>query len=97
MQVIPQFIARIQIKEEGIRVGIHDLLVRIGIVQPQAVLFPLTVAANNTEHNPLRFQAAQQILDKLQSRTPELVNEVRIDSTASPLNSYFGVLIFWRD
>jgi len=43
----------------------------------QALLFPLTVAANNLEPNRARFMYAKQILDKMQDHSSELVTEVR--------------------
>ena len=82
-QVIPQFIARIHISKTRVREAIHDLLCTIGKQYPQALLFPLTVAANNMEPNRARFAYAKQILDKMQDHSADLVAEVACDGIGS--------------
>ncbi len=49
LQVIPQVIARMDTPAKAVRRLIHDLLVAVGREHPQALVYPLTVAASQEE------------------------------------------------
>ncbi|KAJ2885371.1 phosphatidylinositol kinase- protein kinase tor1, partial [Coemansia aciculifera] len=78
LQVIPQILARIQIKSEGSSRLIKQLLVKVGKSHPHAILFSLYVAARSDHLK--RSQAAKEVLVKLHDRMPEMVEETEIVS-----------------
>ncbi|KAJ1889399.1 phosphatidylinositol kinase- protein kinase tor1, partial [Kickxella alabastrina] len=76
--VIPQILARIHNQSERTSKLIKQLLVEVGKLHPNAVMFSLYVAARS-EH-PERSQAAKDVLAKLHDLVPELVIETEIVS-----------------
>ncbi|EDQ92944.1 uncharacterized protein MONBRDRAFT_5087 [Monosiga brevicollis MX1] len=80
LQVLPQLIARIQIKDGKIRGLLHELLLQVGRKHPQALLFPLTVAAHNHREASARRDAAQVLLSRMRQHSSELVEQALIVS-----------------
>ncbi|KAJ2746135.1 phosphatidylinositol kinase- protein kinase tor1 [Coemansia sp. BCRC 34301] len=78
LQVIPQILARIQIKAEGSSRLIKQLLVEVGKFHPHAILFSLYVAARSD--HPKRSQAAKEVLAKLHDLSAEMVEETEVVS-----------------
>ncbi|KAF4716859.1 phosphatidylinositol kinase- protein kinase tor1, partial [Perkinsus olseni] len=48
LQVTPQLIARLRSKRQSLRTTVHQLLSRVGVTYPQALVFPLTVATRSS-------------------------------------------------
>ena len=63
LYVIPQLIARIHTTSPHIQGLLHQLLCEIGRTHPQALIYPLTVAAHS-EHTH-REQAAKAVLARM--------------------------------
>ena len=79
LQVIPQLIARIHSPSKSTRSLLKQLLVRVGQVHPQALLYPLTVASKSP--SPIRANEANELLDEIRSHSPLLVEQVELVST----------------
>lgn len=93
LQVIPQLIARIQITDSRTRQSIHDLLIQIGRVHTQALLFPLTVAAHNfRDSDSSRREAAEHLLSKMRDHSPTLVDQALMVS-----QELIRVAILWSE
>lgn len=78
MQVIPQLIARIDIKEPKIREGLINLLERIADIYPQSLLYALNVMARS--QHLARKSAAQHILDRIKNQNANLVQQALLVS-----------------
>eukprot|EP00048_Salpingoeca_helianthica_P003613 m.68925 g.68925 ORF g.68925 m.68925 type:complete len:2501 (+) comp12804_c0_seq1:29-7531(+) len=78
LQVIPQLIARINLDDLPVRTALHSLLVRLGIIHPQALLFPLIVAARNVKAGDAHRKAAQNILQQLRVHSRELQDQAEM-------------------
>ncbi|KAJ2004950.1 phosphatidylinositol kinase- protein kinase tor1 [Coemansia thaxteri] len=78
LQVIPQILARIDIKYEGTSRLIKQLLVMVGKTYPHAILFSLYVAGRSDI--PGRSKAAREVLAELYEIHPALVDETEMVS-----------------
>jgi FKBP12-rapamycin complex-associated protein len=61
-----------------VRSLIHSLLVRIGRHHPQALMYPLLVAAKS--QSPSRRQAAYAVLDVVRTHSATLVEQAQVRS-----------------
>eukprot|EP00045_Choanoeca_perplexa_P018278 m.285189 g.285189 ORF g.285189 m.285189 type:complete len:2476 (+) comp17770_c0_seq3:155-7582(+) len=75
LQVIPQLIARIQIQDQQIRSLLTALLLQVGRKHAQALVFPLTVAAQNHKESAMRRDAAKNLLNHLRQHSHQLVEQ----------------------
>ena len=75
LEVIPQIIARIQTPSSNIRRNINHLLTDVGKHHPQALIYPLTVAAKSS--STPRRTAAQAIMDRMRDHSAIIVDQVR--------------------
>ena len=78
LQVLPQLIARIQLdRRSGVTAEnwpmIGALLYRVGLKHPQALVYPLTVAANSSSKR--RKDAASDVLRKLRMHNSKLFDQ----------------------
>ena len=90
LEVIPQLIARINLANKRVRDSIHRLLIEIGKVHPQALVFPLTVTIKSQVHR--RAQAATQIMERIREHSPKLVGDA--DLVAHEL---IRVAVLWHE
>ena len=74
--VIPQLIARIHHPVRSIRTAVCDLLVRIGLVHPQGLCFPLTVASHSRIE--LQHEGATHVLDEMRRECDALVTQAHL-------------------
>lgn len=91
LQVIPQLIARIDTKRTLVAKLINQLLIDIGKTHPQALVYPLTVAATKSNSN-LRKRAANNILKSMSEHSPVLVAQARMAS-----EELIRVAILWHE
>ncbi|CAB40167.2 TORC1 serine/threonine protein kinase Tor2 [Schizosaccharomyces pombe] len=78
LDVIPQLIARIHASSLSVRKSVHQLLSDVGRAHPQALVYPLTVAAKS--QSSARQNAALAIMDSLKTHSPRLVEQARLVS-----------------
>ncbi|KAL7268146.1 phosphatidylinositol kinase-related protein kinase tor1 [Rhizina undulata] len=90
LEVIPQLIARINQPEAIVRHSIHQLLAEVGRAHPQALVYPLTVAAKS--HFSRRQKSAAQIMDSMKSHSPRLVEQAEIVS-----QELIRVAVLWHE
>lgn len=90
LEVIPQIIARINAPSLRVRRLIHHLLSDVGTAHPQALVYPLTVAAKSPSHQ--RIQAAMAIMDNVREHSPRLVEQALLVS-----NELIRVAILWHE
>jgi FKBP12-rapamycin complex-associated protein len=90
LSVIPQIIARINSPSEKVRRLIHHLLSDVGAAHPQALVYPLTVAAKSP--SVMRIQAAMGIMDNVREHSPLLVEQALLVS-----NELIRVAILWHE
>ncbi|XP_044740220.1 serine/threonine-protein kinase Tor [Chrysoperla carnea] len=91
LQVIPQLIARIDTPRLPVGRLIHHLLIDIGKSHPQALVYPLTVAASKS--TPVaRRDAANKILQSMREHSPVLVDQAGLVS-----NELIRVAILWHE
>ncbi|XP_064091213.1 serine/threonine-protein kinase mTOR-like [Macrobrachium nipponense] len=90
LQVIPQLIARIDTPRILVGKLIHQLLMDIGKHHPQALIYPLTVAAKSAV--PLRVQAAEKILKSMREHSAHLVQQAMMVS-----EELIRVAILWHE
>lgn len=76
LHVIPQLIARIDTHQPLIQSLIKKLLVDVGKVHPQALVYPLTVAAASPDLQ--RKNAAKDLLMRLSEHSPTLVAQAQM-------------------
>ncbi|CAA0807435.1 Serine/threonine-protein kinase TOR [Striga hermonthica] len=88
--VLPQIIARIHSNNHAVRELIQALLVRIGQIHPQALMYPLLVACKSISN--LRKQAAQEVVDRVRQHSGVLVDEAQLVST-----ELIRVAILWHE
>ncbi|KAK9163538.1 hypothetical protein Syun_004440 [Stephania yunnanensis] len=88
--VLPQIIARIQSNNHAVRELIQSLLVRIGRVHPQALMYPLLVACKSI--STLRKAAAQEVVDKVRQHSGNLVDQAQLVS-----KELIRVAILWHE
>ena len=82
--------ARIHTPVRSVRYAVHKLLSTLGKKHPQALVFPLSVAAKSPYPN--RVAAAQSIIANLRLHSPRL-----IDQTISVANELIRVAILWKE
>ena len=75
IQVIPQLIARIDIKHDSVRELIHRVLNDVGREHPQALIYPLSVASKSGSEDSSRKQYACKLLEQMKEHKKELVTE----------------------
>ncbi|ESO95689.1 hypothetical protein LOTGIDRAFT_214800 [Lottia gigantea] len=90
LQVIPQLIARIDTPRNLVGRLIHQLLIDIGKAHPQALIYPLTVAAKSNV--PARQSAADKILRSMSERNSTLVQQANLVS-----EELIRVAILWHE
>ena len=90
LEVIPQIIARINAHSQKVRRLIHILLSDVGAAHPQALVYPLTVAAKSPSH--ARVQAAMGVMDNIREHSPLLVEQALLVS-----NELIRVAILWHE
>lgn len=90
LAVVPQLIARIAIPDGEIRRLLHSLLIKVGVRHPQALVYPLTVAAKSTAKS--RKQAALDLLDSLRETHPLLIDQAQLVS-----EELIRVAILWHE
>ncbi|ERM95810.1 serine/threonine-protein kinase TOR isoform X2 [Amborella trichopoda] len=88
--VLPQIIARIHSNNRAVRELIQSLLVRIGQVHPQALMYPLLVACKSI--SSLRKAAAQEVVDKVRQHSGVLVDQAQLVS-----KELIRVAILWHE
>ncbi|XP_077223933.1 target of rapamycin isoform X2 [Tasmannia lanceolata] len=88
--VLPQIIARIHSNNHAVRELIQSLLVRIGRVHPQALMYPLLVACKSI--SSLRRAAAQEVVDKVRQHSDLLVVQAQLVS-----KELIRVAILWHE
>lgn len=91
LQVIPQLIARIDTNRVLVSRLIHLLLVDIGKTHPQALVYPLTVAATKSNSN-LRRNEANKILNAISEHYGTLVSQAMMAS-----EELIRVAILWHE
>lgn len=92
LEVIPQLIARIHTPTLEIKEFLQTLLIKVGRAHPQALVYPLTVAAKSASVN--RRKSAQNILKVLRenSETAKLIDHAQLVS-----NELIRVAILWPE
>ncbi|XP_050412148.1 serine/threonine-protein kinase mTOR [Patella vulgata] len=90
LQVIPQLIARIDTPRNLVGRLIHQLLIDISKAHPQALIYPLTVAAKSNV--PARQSAANKILKSMSERNSTLVQQANLVS-----EELIRVAILWHE
>ncbi|XP_059048718.1 serine/threonine-protein kinase mTOR-like [Achroia grisella] len=90
LQVIPQLIARIDSPRSLVAKLVHILLIDIGKLHPQALVYPLTVATKSSFIS--RKNAANYILNTMCTHSQNLVNEAAVIS-----EELIKVAILWHD
>ncbi|CAL4086221.1 unnamed protein product, partial [Meganyctiphanes norvegica] len=90
LQVIPQLIARIDTSKPLVGKLIHQLLMDIGKHHPQALIYPLTVAAKSSV--PARAQAAEKVLKNMREHSANLVSQAMMVS-----EELIRVAILWHE
>ncbi|CAL1276558.1 unnamed protein product [Larinioides sclopetarius] len=90
LQVIPQLIARIDTPRQPVGEVIHQLLMDIGKKHPQALIYPLTVAAKSTV--PSRNIAANKVLSSMMKHSGVLVEQAKMVS-----EELIRVAILWQE
>jgi FKBP12-rapamycin complex-associated protein len=90
LEVIPQLIARINQPDPVVRHTIHQLLSEVGRAHPQALVYPLTVAAKSQLSR--RKTSAMQIMDSMKSHSSKLVDQAEIVS-----QELIRVAVLWHE
>lgn len=90
LEVIPQLIARINQPDPIVRNAIHSLLAEVGRYHPQALVYPLTVAAKSSLSR--RQKSAAQIMDSLKAHSPQLVQQAETVS-----QELIRVAVLWHE
>lgn len=88
--VIPQIIARITVPSPKVIRLIHNLLSDIGAAHPQALVYPLAVAAKSP--STTRIKAAMDIMENVREHSPLLVEQALLVS-----NELIRVAILWHE
>eukprot|EP00762_Andalucia_godoyi_P003296 ANDGO_06658.mRNA.1 Serine/threonine-protein kinase TOR2 len=88
--VIPQLIARLHLPEGPVRELLHTLLTKVGHAHPQALIYPLTVAAKSTSEN--RRHAATRILEHMRQNNSRLVEQALLVST-----ELIRIAVLWHE
>jgi FKBP12-rapamycin complex-associated protein len=88
--VLPQLLARIQIKSPSIRKILHNLLRRLGSAHPQAMMYPLSVLLKSPI--PERKAAANSLMNSLKAHSYDLVEHALLVSS-----ELIRVAILWLE
>lgn len=88
--VLPQLLARIHIKDPGIRAVLHPLLIRLGEKHPQALMYPLSVLLNSPVAE--RKASAESLMNSLKAHSSALVEEAQMVSS-----ELIRVAILWLE
>lgn len=79
IEVIPQLLARIDIQDDIIRRTLVELLEKISLKFPQAILYSLSVQENSTSNQ--RKNAARALMEKLKTTQKTLIEQAHTIST----------------
>lgn len=90
LEVIPQLIARINQPNARVRQGVQKLLVDVGKIHPQALVYPLTVAMKSEVRG--RAESAKAVMEKLRSHSPILVDQAQLVS-----KELIRVAVLWHE
>ena len=90
LEVIPQLIARINQPNPIVRNSVHQLLAEVGRAHPQALVYPLTVAAKSNLSR--RQKSASQIMDSMRTHSAKLVEQAEIVS-----QELIRVAVLWHE
>ena len=90
LQVIPQLIARIDSSNPLVSSLVQHILIDIGRLHPQALMYPLTVASKSS--SSVRRTAANKILSILREISPNLIEQVFVVS-----EELIRVAILWHE
>ena len=88
--VLPQLLARIQIRHVAIRAVLHALLTRLGEKRPQALMYPLSVLLKGPVVE--RKVAAESLMTSLKAHSNSLVEEALMVSS-----ELIRVAILWLE
>ena len=88
--VLPQLLARIQIRHVAIRAVLHALLTRLGEKHPQALMYPLSVLLKGPVAE--RKVAAESLMTSLKAHSNSLVEEALMVSS-----ELIRVAILWLE
>jgi phosphatidylinositol kinase/protein kinase (PI-3 family) len=88
--VLPQLLARIQVRSVNIRNVLHGLLVKLGAKHPQALMYPLSVLLKSPVDD--RKQAAEQLMGSLRGHSDKLVEQALLVSS-----ELIRVAILWHE
>ena len=89
LQVIPQIIARINAPSAATRHLIEELLTSVAREHPQALVYPLTVAAQSQATG---IHPAKVILEDMRTRSPQLVDQAQLVS-----QELIRVSVIWHE
>lgn len=78
LSVIPQLIARISVYNKVARTILIQLLIRVGVAYPQALIYPLTVAEKSPD--VIRRVMAMRVLAGIRGANKELVEQASLIS-----------------
>ena len=90
LEVIPQLIARINQPVARVRQGVQKLLVDVGKIHPQALVYPLTVAMKSEVKG--RAESAKAVMEKLRGHSPVLVEQAQLVS-----KELIRVAVLWHE
>eukprot|EP00871_Galdieria_phlegrea_P006008 jgi/Galph1/895/GphlegSOOS_G5664.1 len=90
LDVIPQLFARLHSPNHSVRATVRSLMIRIGRAHPQALVYPLHVAAKST--NKIRKEAAEEILNAMRLHSATLVEQAELVS-----RELVRVAILWHE
>ncbi|KAL8298163.1 hypothetical protein RB601_002695 [Gaeumannomyces tritici] len=91
LEVIPQLIARINQSNKRVQLSVQNLLADVGRAHPQALVYPLTVATEKSEHSK-KSVAASVIMDNMRQHSLKLVDEAAVVS-----RELIRVAILWHE
>ena len=90
LEVTPQLIARINQPNIRVRAAVHRLLSEVGKAHPQALIYPLTVAAKSNVIR--RSQSASSIMESMRQHSRKLVEQAEIVS-----HELIRVAVLWHE
>lgn len=90
LEVVPQLIARIQQPDPVVRHSIHQLIMDVGKAHPQALVYPLTVAAKS--QGTRRQRSALTLMENMKSHSAKLVTQAEIVS-----QELIRVAVLWHE
>ncbi|KAF2644919.1 ARM repeat-containing protein [Massarina eburnea CBS 473.64] len=90
LEVIPQLLARINQPNPTIRQSIHQLLIEVGKVHPQALVFPLTVSMKSDVSR--RQRSAKELMEAMREHSPRLVEQADLVS-----NELIRIAVLWHE